>query len=280
MIRVPSRMPKIKKYWLIFLALLVPGLAVAQGPQNDLLPGKFDFRIGAQAFTTASTTIRIDSQTLGLGTEFNLEDATNLEEEVTVGRLDGRYRFTDHHSVAFSYYNIERTGSRILDIDIDWDGVTFPMGMEVQSLFNQKIVDVSYGYTFFVRPNATLTATAGLHNISFDTGLRALDGSRDRSNSSDAPLPVFGLGGQYRFADKWRVVGSLKVFSFDFDKYDGTFTDLLLTVEHDTWDRFGIGFGLNSFGLDVTAGDANLSGSIDTDFDSFLIYIKGHFGSN
>ena len=280
MIRVPSRMPKIKKYWLIFLALLVPGLAVAQGPQNDLLPGKFDFRIGAQAFTTASTTIRIDSQTLGLGTEFNLEDATNLEEEVTVGRLDGRYRFTDHHSVAFSYYNIERTGSRILDIDIDWDGVTFPMGMEVQTLFNQKIVDVSYGYTFFVRPNATLTATAGLHNISFDTGLRALDGSRDRSNSSDAPLPVFGLGGQYRFADKWRVVGSLKVFSFDFDKYDGTFTDLLLTVEHDTWDRFGIGFGLNSFGLDVTAGDANLSGSIDTDFDSFLIYIKGHFGSN
>ncbi len=60
----------------------------------------------------------------------------------------------------------------------------------------------------------------------------------------------------------------------------GTFTDLVLTVEHDTWDRFGIGFGLNSFGLDVSATDSNLTGSIDTEFDSFLIYIKGHFGSN
>ena len=269
-----------KKYWLIFLALLLPGLAVAQAPRSDLRPGKFDFRIGAQAFTKASTTIRIDSATLGLGTEFNLENATNLEEDVTVGRLDGQYRFTDRHSVAFSYYNIERTGTRALDFDIDWGGVTFPVSTVVQSQFNEKIVDLSYGFTFFTRPNATLAATAGLHIISFDTGLRAANGSLERSNKSEAPLPVFGLSGQYRFADKWRFVGSLKVFSFDFDEYDGTFTDLVLTVEHDTWDRFGIGFGLNSFGLDVTVGDANLSGSIDTEFDSFLIYIKGHFGSN
>jgi hypothetical protein len=271
---------KYKKYWFAFLALLMPGLAVAQAPQSDPLDGKFNFRIGAQAFTKASTTIRIDSATSGMGTEFNLEDATNLEEEVTVGRLDGQYRFTDRHSVAFSYYNIKRTGSRTLNFNIDWNGVTFPIGIAVESQFNQKIVDVSYGYTFFVRPNATLAATAGLHVIGFDTSLRALDGSRDRSNSTDAPLPVFGLSGQYRFADKWRFVGSLKVFSFDFDEYDGTFTDLVLTVEHDTWDRFGIGFGINSFGLDVSAGDANLRGTIDTDFDSFLVYFKGSFGAN
>ncbi len=69
-----------KKYWFVFLAVLMPGLVVAQAPRSDLLPGKFDFRIGAQAFTTTSTTIRIDSATLGLGTEFTLEDATNLEE--------------------------------------------------------------------------------------------------------------------------------------------------------------------------------------------------------
>jgi opacity protein-like surface antigen len=271
---------KFKKFWFVFLAVLMPGLAVAQAPQSDPLNGKFSFRIGAQAFTKASTTIRIDSATLGIGTEFNLEDATNLEEDVTVGRLDGLYRFTDRHSVAFSYYNIERTGSRTLNIDIDWNGVTFPIGIGVESQFNEKIVDLSYGYTFLNRPNATLAATAGLHVISFDTSLRALNGSITRSNSTDAPLPVFGLSGQYRFADKWRFVGSLKVFSFDFDEYDGTFTDLVLSVEHDTWDRFGFGFGLNSFGLDVSASDSNLSGSIDTDFDSFLIYIKGHFGSN
>ena len=100
-----------KNIWFFVLAALLPGPAVAQAPGSDLLAGRFSFRIGAQAFTKASTTIRIDSATSGMGTEFNLEDATNLEEEVTVGRLDGQYRFTDRHSVAFSYYNIKRTGS-------------------------------------------------------------------------------------------------------------------------------------------------------------------------
>lgn len=270
-----------KRYWFsILVVLMAPDPTLAQAPRSELLDGKFDFRIGAQAFTTVSTTIQIDSATLGLGTKVKLEDAANLKEEVTVVRLDGQYRFTDRHSVSFSYYDIERTGSRILDIDIDWDGVNFPMGTEVESRFDEKIFDVSYGYTFFIRPNAIMAATVGLHLISFDTGLRALDGSRARSNSSDAPLPVFGLGGQYRFSDKWRFVGSLKVFSFNVDEYDGTFTDLLLTVEHDTWDRFGIGFGFNSFGFDASVDDSDLRGSIDTDFDSFLVYFKGHFGSN
>ena len=265
---------------LIHLALLVPGLALAQAPQSELLDGKFDFRIGAQAFTQVSTTLRIDSETFGLGTEVTLEDATNLEEKVTVGRLDGRYRFTDRHSAALSYYNIERTGSRIIDIDIDWDGETFPAGIGVESVYNQRIFEASYAYTFFIRPNAVMAASAGLHVVRFDTGLRALNGSRERSNQSDAPLPVFGIRGQYRFADKWRFVGSLQLFTLEVDDYSGTFTDLVLTVEHDTWDRFGFGFGLNTFGLDVSAGDSNLRGTMDTDFDSFLVYFKGHFGSN
>ncbi len=267
-----------KKNWFISLVLLAPGLTVAQAPQRELLDGKFEFRIGAQAFTQVSTTIRIDSATFGLGTEFTLEDATNLEENVTVARLDGQYRFTDRHSLTFSYYDIERIGVRTLDIDIDWDGMIFPFGTKVESVFEEKILEASYGYTFFIRPNAYMTATAGLHLISFDMGLRAVDGSRERSNSSDAPLPVFGLRGQYRFTDKWRFVGSLELFSIEAGDYDGTFTDLLLAVEHDTWDRFGFGFGLNSFELDLSSGDENFKGILDIRFDSFIVYFNGRIG--
>ena len=61
-------------------------------------------------------------------------------------------------------------------------------------------------------------------------------------------------------------------------EYSGTFSDTILTVEHDTWDRFGFGFGINSFGLDVRAGDENLKGIIDIRFDSFIVYFKGNFG--
>ncbi len=56
----------------------------------------------------------------------------------------------------------------------------------------------------------------------------------------------------------------------------GVFSDAVFSVEHDTWDRFGFGFGINSFGLDVRSGDEDLKGMIDIQFDSIIVYFKGH----
>jgi hypothetical protein len=262
------------------LALLVPGLALAQAPESELLNGKFNFRIGGQAFTQLRTTIRIDSETLGRGTEVTLEDDTALEESITVLRLDGNYRFTDRHSMTFSYYDIDRTGSRTIDREIEWGEEVFPVNTTLESFYRQEVFKLSYGYTFLIRPRGFLLASAGLHTMKFDTGLRAFDGSRQTSNSTDAPLPVVGLRGQYRFSDKWRLVGSVDMFGVEVGDYEGRWSDLLLSVEHDTWDRFGFGFGFNTLGLDVRAGDENLMGTIDISFDSFVVYFKGHLGAN
>ena len=267
-----------KKYWFIVLALLAPGLTVAQAPESELLDGKFSFRIGGQAFTRFKTTLRVDSETLGRGTEFSLENDTNLEETITVGRLDAGYRFTDRHSMAFSYYDIDRRGSRDLSRDIEWNGEIFPISGSVESQFQQEIIKLSYAYTFLIRPKGVMAASAGLHTMKFNTSLRALDGSRQQSATADAPLPVFGIRGQYRFADKWRLVGQLEWFDVNTGDFSGTFSDYILTVEHDTWERFGFGFGLNTFGLDVRSGDEDLKGIIDIRFDSFVLYFKGTFG--
>ncbi len=69
-----------KRYWFIVLVLLAPGFTLAQAPENALVNEKFYFRVGGQAFTRFRTTVRVDSERMGDGTEFTLEDATNLEE--------------------------------------------------------------------------------------------------------------------------------------------------------------------------------------------------------
>ncbi len=267
-----------KKYWFIVLVLLAPGVVAAQAPESELLDGKFYFRVGGQAFTRFRTTLRVDSETLGQGTELTLETDAFLEEKISVGRLDGIFRFTDRHSAAFSYYDVKRTGSGTLDKEIVWDGEVFPISTTVESHFRQTIFKASYAYTFLIRPKGVMAASAGLHTMHFDTGLRALDGSRAKSNSTDAPLPVIGIRGQYRFGEKWRFVGAVEWFDVSTSDFSGTFSDTILTVEHDTWDRFGFGFGINSFGLDVSSGDENFKGILDIRFDSFLVYFKGHFG--
>ncbi len=277
-----KRTPVHKKFWFVVLVLATaPSLTVSQTLESELLDGKFYFRIGGQAFTHYSTTLRVDSETLGRGTQLTLESDTNLEETINVARLDGGYRFTDRHSMAFSYYDIDRTGSRIIDLDIKWAEEIFPDGIKVESRFRERILKLSYAYTFLIRPKGIMAASAGLHTMRFDAGLQALDLSRrERSTTADAPLPVFGIRGQYRFADKWRLVGQMEWFDVKTGDLDGTFSDALLTVEHDTWDRFGFGFGINSFGLNVSSGDEDLKGIIDIQFDSFVVYFKGNFDFN
>jgi hypothetical protein len=270
-----------KKLWVTVLALAAPGLAVSQTSESELLDGKFYFKVGGQFFTQYSTTIRVDSETLGRGTQLNFESHTGLEESINVARLDGGYRFTDRHSMAFSYFDIDRTGSRTIDLDIKWADLIFPDGIKVESRFRERILKLSYAYTFLIRPKGVMAVSAGLHTMRFDAGLQALDLSRrERSATADAPLPVFGIRGQYRFADKWRFVGQMEWFDVKTGDFSGTFSDALLSVEHDTWDRFGFGFGVNSFGLDVRSGDEDLKGIIDIQFDSVLVYFKGNFDFN
>ena len=269
------------KSWFLILAMAAPSLAVSQTPESELLDGKFSFRVGGQAFTHYSTTLRVDSARLGRGTQIEFERHTGLEENVSIARLDGGYRFTDRHSMALSYYDIDRTGSRTINLDIKWAEEIFPDGIKVESRFRERILKLSYAYTFLIRPKGVMAASAGLHTMRFDAGLQALDLSRtERSTTADAPLPVFGIRGQYRFAEKWRFVGQMEWFDVKTGDFDGTFSDALLTVEHDTWDRFGFGFGINSFGLNVSSADEDLKGILDIEFDSFVVYFKGNFDFN
>ena len=259
----------------IALALLVPAVTAAQGPDNEN-PDRFSFRIGAQAFTTVTTTLRLDSETLGRGTEITLEDDVNLEDSTQAVRLDGTYNFNRRHHAQFAYYDIDRKGGRATTRDIDFGDVFFPAGTEVKSVFQQEIIKLSYGYNFLIREKGKLGASIGLHTMKFTTGLVGPNNVEEAS--ADAPLPVIGLRGHYQFAEKWRLVGGLEWFDVQVGDVQGTFTDFILSVEHDTFDRFGFGVGINKFGLNVEASDTNLRGIIDLDFDSFVLYFRGSLG--
>ena len=78
----------------------------------------------------------------------------------------------------------------------------------------------------------------------------------------------------------WRFEGKINWLDVSAGEYRGTFSDTLLTVEHDTWDRVGLGFGINSFGLKLESHDSGLRGIIDINFDSFVVFFKGHFGGD
>jgi hypothetical protein len=259
--------------------LSLPCIADAQEGQTRFGDGRFEFRIGGQAFTGYETRLRIDSERLGLGTELTIEDELFVEDDISIGRVDVNYRFNQRHSIATSFYNIDRTGTRLTERDIGFGETFFPAGTPVESEFNQDVIKLAYRFRFIDRPRAWLSGSFGLHTLQLATSIRAFDGSLTSEQDADAPLPVFGVQGAYRFGEKWSFQGSTEWFDVQTGDFKGTFLDAILSLEHQTFDRFSLGFGLNRFNLDIESGDENLRGIVEVTYDAALIYFKGSFGS-
>ena len=166
----------------------------------------------------------------------------------------------------------------MLSRDISFGDENFSVNAIVKSDFDQSIIKLAYRYQFLDRPKFDLRASFGLHMMKINTELATTDGSRSQTADADAPLPVFGIQGAYRFSPKWRVVGSAEWFDVEAGDYKGTFLDALFSIEYKISERYGVGFGFNRFELDVEMDAENFNGEVTITFDAAVLYFKGGFG--
>lgn len=257
--------------------VILPGIAHAQAPPDRAL-ARFEYRIGGQVFSRFDSILRLDSATLGTGTQIRLEDDVNLDERITIARADGLYRFNERHHAAFSAYDINRTGTRRIERDIRFGREVFTIDTFVASAIEQRVAKISYGYTAMLRPRGRVGPTFGLHVMEFSAGMALAGEPQLDDASTTAPLPMLGVRGEYRFAPRWRLQGALEWFDVEAGDARGVFSDFIVSVEHETFEHFGFGAGVNVFGLDIESGDDNFRGAIDLSFSSFVVYFTGDLG--
>jgi hypothetical protein len=251
----------------------------AQAQQEGFEDSRFEVRVGSQTFTSFTTRLRLDSETLGVGTELELEDDLAVDDKTGVARLDGVVRFGGRHAFAMSYYDITREGTRNISREINYGDTVFPINANVTTEFDQQIVKAAYRFRFMDKERGNLAASAGLHVMTFTTSMRATSGLTTNQKETTAPLPVIGLQGAYKLGGKWNLNGSVEWFDVQAGDLQGTFSDFIVAVEHQTLERFAFGFAMNRLGLRFDAGDADFSGRLDIKFDAGLLYVKGRFGS-
>lgn len=271
----PGRYARLAAAPLAVMLSMLPLGAFAQIEE----PARFEYRVGGQAFSNFTSRVRLDSRTHGVGTQIRLENDVNLDERVSVGRVDGFYNFNARHYVWFAAYDIEREGTRNIARNIRFGEQTFSFATSVSTTFEEQVGKVAYGFNALSRPRATLGPSFGLHIMRFRAALAVRGTPLVEDAATTAPMPVFGVRGNYRFAGRWRLDGMYQWFDLDIGDIDGLFTDVAITIEHDTFDRFGFGFGVNNNSLDVESGDDDFRGRIDLSFRSVLVYFKGTVGS-
>ena len=105
------------------------------------------------------------------------------------------------------------------------------------------------------KARGNLAVSGGLHVMTFTTSMRTLNGMTSEQRETTAPLPVLGLQGAYKLGGKWNLNGSVELFDVTVGDMQGTFSDFIVAVEHQTLEHFAFGFALNRLALRFDAGD-------------------------
>lgn len=212
------------------------------------------------------------------GTPVDLEGELGLDTSDSVFRLDGFFRFNDRHRIDFSVFDLSRTGSRLIERDIDWQGTIYPVSALVESEFDLNIYKLAYTYSFMRRDKGYLGLTAGVYVADIGARLSAENIATGDGGAITAPLPVVGLRGEYHFAEKWSFRASGEFFALEYDAFNGSLTDLYVGIDYQLFEHMALGLGLNSVTMDIGIEDgAGLNADIDWNYDGGLLFFKFDF---
>jgi hypothetical protein len=259
----------------LFLAPLLPLTANAQPTVGEERAGII---IGA-FITDRQSSTRLDSDA-GDGTEIDMEDDLGLESSTNVVRLGGYVWFGERHRLDGAYFDLSRDASFPIQETIEFGDETFVIDTVVETESNLSIIKADYTYAVVARDRGWLGVTAGLYIA--DSSLALSQSTLGRAESEDvtAPLPLFGLRGDYAIGDRITLRGAMQWFGFEADDVDGRLTDFYVGADYGFGERMAVGLAYNRVSMNLGAvEDRGLNARLDWGYDGLLLYFKMNLGS-
>ena len=153
------------RYGLFAVLLMFVHLLPRAVQANDWIrQGDERFTLSAGVFLPAfDTKARVDSLTLGVGDEIDLEDVLGFEEDQTTFYGNVSWRLLQRHHISISYLRFKDESSATALHDIQIGDEIYPVGASLDSGFKFLIYPFSYSYSFIKRENLELAGTLGFH---------------------------------------------------------------------------------------------------------------------
>ncbi|MCM3875993.1 MAG: hypothetical protein NEA02_06185 [Thermoanaerobaculia bacterium] len=132
--------------------LAVAGGATAQSGSSSVyrhqrgMDETFRLNLGG-LYPTFDTTVQYGTVTVP-GTEIALEGDLGLAEKKFALQVDGYLRLGRHARLDFAYQQWNRSATKILSRQIQFNGATYSVGGEVDSTLNVNVAELYYGYSF------------------------------------------------------------------------------------------------------------------------------------
>ncbi|MGH8362492.1 MAG: hypothetical protein ACRESQ_03970 [Gammaproteobacteria bacterium] len=206
----------------------------------------------------ASTNIRLDVPGTP-GTNLHLESDLNLPQRRMVPQAALGYRFNRRSSLEFDYFDLRRTGSRMIDENIVYGGVNYALNSTVSTFSDVRTDVLLYRYAIVADGPWNLSLTAGVHATHFTVGLSDLDSGVSKSADAQTPLPVVGLRALYEL-HRWQFRSEAAYFEMTVNGVRGHLNRYTLSASHPVFDGLSLELGYMYYALALRAARPDLAG--------------------
>jgi hypothetical protein len=181
----------------------VAGMPATRADMPGDVPDKFRFAIGGIALE-AYTDAALGSTRSGLGASVNFEDIFNLPGNKDVWRFEANWKIAKRQYIDFGYFALNRSGSRLIEQNVEWGDFIYEAGGEVKATFDTNFPYAAWRYAFLDLPQVRISGSAGFNYLHIGTSLEATGNVTDDQGNAvngvarqkidvNVPVPQFGL---------------------------------------------------------------------------------------
>ena len=255
-------------------------LLVSQAVAGEVTGDRWKIGVGGYALSDFDANITLEDANSGAGVSISPIETLGMDFNTTVFRVDGGYRFSDAHSLLFSWYRIASTGTKVLGQDIEWDDILIPATARVSSELKYDIFKLGYLWSFYHNDKVELGVGGGVHVTRLSLLMNAtFSGSELETQdvNTTVPLPVVMFVIAYQINDKWRWSIDNQWFSLNFETIQGAYNDNTARIEYQAWDNMSVGLGVGVNNLFIEEANSDYVFRYRNRIAGAMLYVATNF---
>jgi len=266
------------------ISLILVGVAAmtavfSRPASAQLYDEKWTLNFGGE-LSTFSSKAQLDSEETGNGTEIDLERNLGLDERKTNFRFEGAYRFSRKNQLEMGFSQRVRSNTHILDRDIEWGGVTYPVEGQIKTRFSTNLFQAAWKHSLLAADAVEAGFSLGLSSFWLSASI-AGEGEvtggeiRYETKRSDfvAPVPVVGLFLNWAMSRNVVLRVSGDYFDATYQGRNATLTEATGAIDVTPWENVGLGLAYNWSNLEYNRGE-RASLRVDLTTEALFGYVR------
>ena len=268
-----------KTAFLALAACLTGGAASADGDYVSPTNARFALTLGAVE-VSPSTVVRVDSKTGTLGTTFNGENDFGLDSHRIEPKFDLMLRAGERHRLFFDYFTLDRSDTKNLAFGpANFGDVVLLEGDPVQAELSLRVLERTYGYSFWHSEKLELTGTISINDTEVSSSVRVQTPTRHvyDSQSTACPFPTPGITATYVASKRFYFDGTFRYMRISIDHLEGSTTIYDFEALYRFRPNVSFGLGYSGVRADLLSRKSTDTGYFDFDSKGPEVFVRVAF---